>query len=153
MYSLDFITINNTLYHAILVANTGIYLYDLDWNNRISIITYGSIPKAFYMIVINNQFYFSCQTTYGLITTTSSLSSIKTYNSQIGSYRQMTYNSANQTILIANYIGSSIDTFDTSFNFLSSISLPYQPYGVNFYGSKIFGKIITKLIFKSKYKL
>ena len=89
------------------------------------------------MIVVNNQFYFSCQSTYGLMSTTLNLTLLQSYGSQIGSYSALVYDLNNQIIYAANYNASSLDTFDINFNLLNTISLPNRPYAVNYYASRI----------------
>ena len=138
LVSLSVITIKNTVYNVAIDNVFGeVLFYDTDWNFKYKHDNF----KAYGMIVNNNEFYFSMVNQYGGIIHTDSKLTIKdVYPVNIGYYRCLAHDNLTQKIIAANWVNDTIDVFSYNLSFYGSIRIEsfIKPYGVSFYGSRIF---------------
>lgn len=124
-------TIDNIQYNIVQDHTTGIYFFDTLWR-YISLL---ALPNTNYMIVANNQFYFSMDSGSKEIITTplNSTNIIASLNGSTKSYRSLAYISNNSSIIAANYGSMKIDKFYLNLSLISSYALSSTPYGIAFY--------------------
>ena len=136
--SLGILRVKNTNYNVALDYQVGVYFFDANWNYLLLLsFTALNLYPALYMIVVNGEFYFSLQNTYGLTHTTSQLKLLNTFNNDAGKYRSLCYDQVNKTVIAANFVSNRIDIFSQNLTLLSSISFA-SPVGLCVHGSRIY---------------
>ena len=133
------LTVKNAKYNLALDLNVGVHVFDAKWNYLLLLnFTASNLYPVYYMIVVNEEFYFSFTGTYGLAHTTSQLKYLNIYTNNSGNYRSLCFDQVNKTIIAANWILSQIDIFSQNLTLLNSITLKSPPHGVCVYGSRIY---------------
>lgn len=133
-------TINNVLYNIVHEPTVGAYLYNTNW---VYVRTF-NLPSTFYVISVNNYFYFTTITgntyPYGIIkTTVSSTALVNYYASNYGRYRSLYYDSVNLRIIAAGCDVNLVDILDLNLNLQTTLYFTGAcPHGITMSNNKIY---------------